>query len=190
MRDFDPVRLGGHEADAWVAYYQRRWATFLRAAVGMVRVGFGMPWHRTLRGAWLVLRANQLWAPYPDNDPDGARALMRRFYAMVVESSGETFDIDEAARLEVDWWREHRYIQREAPDAGLGALTDALAALYSHVYGVPPGTVREAAAHRAEAMRISDEWVAAGCDPKSDAIAAERDELIKGYTQLRGSIGA
>ena len=77
MRSFDPVRLGGYEADAWVAYYQRRWGTFLRAAIGMVREGFGMPRARTLRGAWLVLRANQAWAPYPANDPDRARALMR-----------------------------------------------------------------------------------------------------------------
>jgi hypothetical protein len=45
----------------------------------MVRSGFGMPWLRTLQGAWHVLRANQLWAPFPDNDADGARAAMRRF---------------------------------------------------------------------------------------------------------------
>ena len=32
MRTFDPVKLGGYEADAWVAYYQRRWGTFLRAS--------------------------------------------------------------------------------------------------------------------------------------------------------------
>jgi hypothetical protein len=42
-----------------------------------------MNWYRTLQGAWLLLRASQLWAPVPDNDPDGARACMRRFYALV-----------------------------------------------------------------------------------------------------------
>ena len=35
------------------------------------RAGFGMNRVRTLQGAWYVLRANQVWAPYPDNDPDG-----------------------------------------------------------------------------------------------------------------------
>src|SRR5262245_50673926 len=119
MRDFDPVRLGTHEADLWVSYYQRRWRTFLRAAVGAVRVGFGMPWPRTLRGAWLVMRANQAWAPYPDNDPDAARAYMRRFYVLVTRTHHEDFDVDEAARLEVAWWRAHRYLQREAPDGSL-----------------------------------------------------------------------
>src|SRR5256885_9558610 len=107
MRDFDPVRLGGAEAAGWVGYYRRRWGTVLLASVGMVRAGFGMSWPNTLRGAWWVLRANQLWAPFPDNDPDGARALMRRFYALVARTSNETFDVDEAARLEVEWWRVH-----------------------------------------------------------------------------------
>jgi len=41
--------------------------------------------------------------------------------------------------------------------------------------------VAQAAAHRAEAMRISDRWVADGARPDSPAIRAERDELVKGY---------
>jgi hypothetical protein len=161
---------------------------FLRAALGMVRVGFAMSWPRTVYGAWLVLRANQLWAPYPDNDPDGARAAMRRFYALVVRTHDEPFDVDEAARLEVEWWRLHRYLQREDPQAGLDGLTGALAALYAHVYRVPVETVREAAAHRAHAMVVSDRWVAAGCDPDSPDIAAERDALTRGYQALRAAV--
>jgi hypothetical protein len=37
-------------------------------------------------------------------------------------------------------------------------------------------------------MRISDAWVAAGCDPTGPEIAAERDELIKGYAELRTAV--
>src|SRR5262245_18496138 len=70
MRSFDADRLGGAEAGAWVAYYQRRWGAFLRSAVEMVRVGFALGPSRSLRGAWYVLKANQLWAPFPDNDAD------------------------------------------------------------------------------------------------------------------------
>lgn len=74
-----PSRLGG----AWVGYYLRRWPQVLIASVGLVRAGFGMDWYLTLHGAWLVLRANQLCAPYPDNDPNRARACMQRFCALV-----------------------------------------------------------------------------------------------------------
>ena len=72
LRSFDPVRLADLEYQAWVGYYLRRWHRVLIASVGLVRVGFGMDWFRTLHGAWLVLRANQLWAPYPGNDPQRA----------------------------------------------------------------------------------------------------------------------
>jgi hypothetical protein len=188
MRTFDPVRLGRHEATAWVAYYRRRWFTFLRAAVGMVRTGFGMPWPRTVRGAWLVLRANQAWAPYPDNDPDRARALMAQFYALVLATHREPFDAVRAAELEVEWWRAHRYLQREAPDGDLGPLVDALTALYAYVYGVPAEAMRPAAELRAQAMQTSDAWVAAGAAPDSPSIARERDELIRGYTLLRAAL--
>ncbi len=63
-----------------------------------------------------------------------------------------------------------------------------MAALYAHVYAVPADLVRQAAAHRAEAMVISDRWVAAGADSASPDIAAERDELAKGYAVLRAVI--
>ena len=188
MRSFDPRRLGAAECDAWVGYYLGRWPLVLGAAVRMVRIGFGMPWPQTLHGAWLVLRANQLWAPVPDNDPVGARRTMRRFYVLAARSSGEEFDVDEAARLEVEWWRVHRHLQRDAPDEDQAALVDALAALYAHVYGVPADTVRLAAAERAAACRVSDRWVADGCDPDSPALGAERAALVRSYAALLAAV--
>jgi len=97
MRTFDPVRLGLYEADVWVAYYRREWAKFLTSAVGLVRVGFALPWPASIRAAWYVLRANQAWAPFPDNDAAGALALMRKFYALVKRHHLEPFDVDTAA---------------------------------------------------------------------------------------------
>ena len=191
MRSFDPNAIGGLECDAWVAYYRHRWVRFLRAAVGMVREGFRMPWPRTVLGAVYVLRANQLWAPVPDNDPVGARRAMRRFYELVARTHGETFDLDEAARLEVEWWRQHRVLQRDTPDDAAPdsqPLVDALTALYAHVYRVPAEQVRLAAAERAEAMRVSDAWVAAGCDPTSALIPDERAALVRSYAALLAAV--
>jgi hypothetical protein len=136
MGSFDPVRVGELECDAWVAY-RRRWAAFLRAAFGLTRESFGLSWPATLRGGWWVLRANQLWAPYPDNDPDGARDYMRRFYELVADRSREDFDPSEAARLEVEWWRAHRQLQHDEDGVEDRELVESLAALYSYVYSVP-----------------------------------------------------
>ena len=188
VRSFDPVRLGSREAGAWVAYYRHEWWRFLRCAVGMVRTGFGMSWPRTLLGAWFVLRANQKWAPYPDNDPDAARRLMHRFYRQVTRATGERFDIAEAARLEVAWWRAHRELQRERPGSGDEELVDALAALYAHVYGIPAADGRQAGRLRAEAMRLSDTWVEAGCDPTSPLVDGERVALVRSYATLLAAV--
>lgn len=186
-RDFDPVALGNSECDAWAAYYRREWRPFLVSAVRMVRVGFGMNWPRTVLGAWWVLRANQVWAPYPDNDPDAARTFMRRFYTLVGHASELRLDPAEAARREVEWWRVHRVHQRE-DGISEDDLVKSLVALYSYVYGIEPDVVREAAHHRVVAMRHSDEWVGAGCSPEHPLLAAERLELVASYTALRAAV--
>lgn len=188
MRAFDPVTLGRRERAAWAAYYQRRWPVLLANAVGMVRAGFRMSWPRTLYGSLLVLRANQVWAPYPHNDPGAAQRLMRRFYALVARTHGGPADPAVSARLEVTWWRVHRELQRERPDDDGAPLVEALAELYGYVYSQPVDDVRPAARLRAEAMRISDAWVAAGRDPGSPLLAREESALVRGYALLLAAV--
>jgi hypothetical protein len=186
-RAFDPRRVGTLECDAWVAYYRRDWVPLLRAAIGLTRHTFGLPWPHTLWGAWLVTRANQLWAPYPDNDPEGARRCMERFYAMLARRYGEQIDPRGASELEVQWWRVHRNHQHEQ---GLSeeSLIDALSALYAYVYSAPEDAVRVAARERALAMRFSDQWVHEGCRPQSALIVAERAALVRSYAGLLAAV--
>jgi len=141
-----------------------------------------MDWLRSCHGAWLVLRANQLWAPNP-GDPDGARRCMARFYALLLLTHGEPADPARAARLEVDWWAAHREHQY-ADGSDDGPLVTALARLYAHLYGTDEVAVRPAAQHRARAMDISDRWVLGGRDLRSSLIAQVRDELIRCYAAL------
>jgi hypothetical protein len=186
-RTFDPVRLGGLETEAWAGYYRHEWGKCLRAFVGMVSAGFGMSRRRTLLGAWHILRANQAWAPYPDNDPDAARAGMRRFYALVNDDGALALDPERASQLEVEWWRLHRLHQREAA-ASTSALIDSLVALYSYVYSVDAESVRPAAEHRVQAMNLSDDWVEAGAHADDPLLGRERLELVASYTALRRAV--
>ncbi len=181
MRSVDPNRVGAMECRAWVTYYRHEWGKLLLASVGLVRHGFRMRWDRTLYGAWLVLRANQLWAP-ADNDPDGARRCMERFYRLVARDSGESIDTVEAARRELSWWRAHRAVQRDAGPRT--ELVEALTDLYSYVYGDERGAVRPAAALRADAMDVSDQWVAEGCHLDSPLVTQEQELLVRSYAAL------
>jgi len=187
-RTFDPDVIGNAETQAWASYYRREWWPFLKAAVGMVHEGFGMGRLRTLQAAYFVLRANQKWAPHPDNDPDAARAYMRRFYALVLRDSDLRLDPEEASAREVEWWRRHRehqygVIGEEEP------LVESLVDLYSYVYDVPGETVREAARQRVLAMEHSDAWVKAGCDLADPQLTQEREALLASYRALRSAVG-
>lgn len=177
MRSFDPRKVGALECRAWVTYYRHEWIKLLVASVGLVRAGFGLRWYRVPYGAWLVLRANQLWAPPVGNDPDGARRCMERFYRLVAADSRESVDTPEAARREIAWWRAHRDGRRDE-------LVEALTDLYSYVYGDERDAVRPAAALRADAMDVSDQWVAEGCDLDSPLVTQERELLVRSYAAL------
>ena len=195
LRSFDPARVADLEYQVWVGYYRRQWHRVLIASVGLVRVGFGMNWYRTLHGAWLVLRANQLWAPYPDNDPQRAQACMRRFYALVTLAYGDPANPAKAAELEVDWWRVHRDGQHRhgahAIDEGAPAaeeLVESLTRLYSYLYSEPEDALRPAAAHRARAMGLSDQWVRQGCRPDSGLLPLEHAALVRCYAALLAAV--
>ncbi len=186
MRSFDPRLVGAVECRAWETYYRRKWAAFLVASVRLVRGAFRMPWPATLKGAWLVLRANEKWAPVPDNDPAAARRLMAGFYRLLLANQPALFDPERAAELEVEWWRVHRAHQGGLE--GFDALVDALVAVYEHVYGAEPAELRRAAELRAEAMDVSDAWVAAGCDPADPQLARERALLVRSYAALLAAV--
>jgi hypothetical protein len=188
MRNFDPRSVGRWETRAWETYYRRKWVPFLIAAVVLVRETFRMGWRDTLVGAWLVLRANQKWAPFPDNDPAAARAFMARFYALVRDTHHESLDPAKAAELEVEWWRAHREDQHsDRPESG-EALILALRDLYAYTYDAEPAAVRPAAELRAEAMTVSDRWVADGCDPEDPQLARERSLLVRSYAALLAAV--
>ena len=188
-RSFDPVRIADLEHRMWVAYYLRRWTHLLGAMVRLHRLGFGTNWVRVLRGARLMLRAAQLWAPYPDNDPDGARAHLRELYALVRLHFGGPADPAMAASLEIDWWAAHRRRQYAPDPAKTGdELVEAVTRLYSYLFGETEAAVRPTAVYRVQAMDLSDQWVAAGCRPDSPLLPLERAALIRAYTALLAAI--
>jgi hypothetical protein len=188
LRSFDPARVAGLELRAWVGYYRRNWAGVLSATVGLVRAGFGMSLPRTLYGASLLLRASQLWAP-KDNDPEGARRCMERFYALILSAHGEPGDVATAARLEVDWWRVHRERAQGALGTdGTDPLVEAITRLYAFLYGEPEAAVRPAAVQRVLAMDLSDQWVTGGCLPRSPLLAQEHAALVRSYAALLAAV--
>ena len=59
---------------------------------------------------------------------------------------------------------------------------------HAHTYGVEHSEVRRAAELRAEAMDVSDRWVAAGCDPQDPLLAEERALLVRSFAALLAGV--
>ncbi len=184
LQSFDPVRVADLEYRAWVGYYQHNWHQAMMAFVGLIKLSFGMDWRRTVHAAWLALRAIQLWSPLPDNDPDGARARMRRFYALVRLTHGKPASPTKAAELEIDWWRVHRQVQYSTPGVTSEDLVESVTRLYCYLFGEPEAEVRPAAVYRVHAMRLSDQWVSEGCLPDSALLPLIRAALVRAYAAL------
>ncbi len=189
LRSFDPFYIADLEYRMWVGYYLHRWTSVLAAAVTLLRLGFGTDLVRALRGAWLMLRAIRLWAPFPHNDPDGAQVCMSEVYALVRHRFGEPADPARAAALEIDWWRAHRKRQYSAdPGEGSDELLESVVRLYCYLFGETEAAVRPAAVHRVQAMDLSDQWVREGCLPDSALLSHERAALVRAYAALLAAV--
>lgn len=181
---FDPIKLAHYETVNWVAYYQKRWVTLLRASVGMVREAFSLSVPQALYAAYLVARAEIAAAPFPDNDIPTAEAYMRRFYQYVKNVHQLEYDVADAARREVKWWVVHRALF-DSPDKQ--PLVDALYDL-NILYGAERQGARQAAEHRTQAMVYSDDWIKQGKLGDSPLIVKEQAELEECYTILKRAI--
>ena len=185
LSKFDPRRLAHYEMENWVAYYQKRWPRLLWVSVGMVREAFRLGPLPAVLGAYLVGRAEIAAAPSPDNDIPQAERYMRRFYRLVQRAHRMEFDLDEVARREVNWWVVHRRLFGRVEN---DELVEALADLYTALYGIDPAAARAAGACRAEAMLYSDRWVQTGKLNGSPLLAQEEDALCRGYDILRQAL--
>jgi hypothetical protein len=112
---------------------------------------------------------------------------MRRFYALIRLTYGEPANPAKAAELEIDWWRVHREIQHE-PGRSQDELVESLIRLYGYLYGEPEEELRPAAAHRAKAMELSDQWVEEGCQPDSPLLPLEHAALVRAYAALLAAV--
>ena len=80
--------------------------------------------------------------------------------------------------------REIQYDLGSTPDE----LVESLVRLYCYLYGESEEAVRPAAAHRAKAMDLSDQWVADGCQPGSHLLPLEHAALVRSYAALLAAV--
>ncbi len=185
LADFDPAKLAHYEKENYVAYYQKRWLKLLFVSVSMVKEAFSLSIPQAIYAAYLVARAEIAFAPFPNNDIPRAESFMRRFYRWLNHVHSLNLDVEQAARVDVNWWIVHRKLFGNPNNA---ELVDALKQYYALAYNAKPAALHDAALHRALGMLYSDQWVNAGKPMPSELLVKEEEELRIGYVALRAAL--
>lgn len=184
LRAFSPAVVAALEQEAWEAYYARQWPRLFWLLLQIMRTQFGLSWAQALYAAYLNTQAQLVFARQGDAGGEAA-AYMRRFYALVREPVGATYDVDRVTAAELRWWVVHRH-RRDYPD--YSEVTRAMAELYAELYSVPVGHVEAAARGRIRALETSDRWLDEGQPAGSPLLRQIREELHAGYADLKAAL--
>jgi hypothetical protein len=178
LRRFDPNEVARLETAMWRSYYDKEQMQLFTQLAERMRTQYHMPLVRSHAVAYHAARAAFVFKD-GRRRADYERALLNlvNFYAAIRRVSDSPFEVERAAKLELEWWIVHRERARHAP----GDLERALAELPAEVYRVPAATLAEQARLRAEAMIIRDTKAEGGGVTEADW--AKIHELLRASWQ-------
>ncbi len=174
MREFDPDEVARLETAMWRSYYEKQRLSLFNQLAELLRTQYHMTPIRSNQVAYYGANAAFVFKK-GEQRSDYAKALpdLVKFYGAIRKMSDIPFDVDRAARLELEWWIIHRQRARHAP----GDLEKALADLQAEIYHAPVDRLMEHGRLRAEAMTIRDTKAENGGVTEADW--ARINELLK-----------
>ena len=174
LREFDPNEVARLETAMWRSYYEKQEVRLFNQLSELLRTQYGMPLVRSNRVAYYAANAAFVFKKGKKRaDYELALPALVKFYQSIRNMSDIPFDVDRAARLELEWWIIHRERAQHVP----GDLDRALADLQAEIYGIPVEKLMEHGRLRAEAMTIRDTKAAMGGVTEADW--SRIDELLR-----------
>jgi hypothetical protein len=173
LREFDADEVARLETAMWRSYYEKERVQLFNQLSKLLRTQYDMPLVRSNQVAYYAANAAFVFQKGRQrSDYEKALPDLVKFYQSLRNMSDIPFDVDRAARLELEWWIIHRERAKHPP----GDLEQALAELQAEIYGIPIERLREHGRLRAEAMTIRD--TKAGAGGVTEAHWAKIDELL------------
>src|SRR5437588_7049372 len=134
LREFDPDEVARLETAMWRSYYDKQRLRLFNELSELLRTQYHMPLVRSNTTAYHAANAAFVFKDGKERaDYEKALPDLVKFYAALRQMSDIPFDVDRAARLELEWWIIHRQRAQHAP----GDLDRALAELQAAIYRVP-----------------------------------------------------
>lgn len=182
LRAFDPAEMARLETAMWRDYYDKRYAALFYHLYASARTQFGFSPFRSLHIALSAAEAAKAFQPtHSRQEANSAMPGLVAYYGDFAAAAPVAFDVEEAARLEVDWWQA----RREAVGPQDYGLTIARVAALTYGKNVDDAGIRQFGVTRAEAMAFRD--------AKGEAItgadwAIIEAQLTDSYRSLKESV--
>jgi len=174
MREFDPDEVARLETAMWRSYYDQQRLRLFNELSELLRTQYHMPLIRSNEVAYYAANAAFVFKQGKERvDYEKALPDLLKFYGEIRKLSDIAFDVDRAARLELEWWIIHRQRAQHVPSD----LDKALAELQAEIYRVPVERLMEHGRLRAEAMTIRDTKAENGGVTEADWVRI--NELLK-----------
>jgi len=165
LRQFDPDEVARLDTVMWRSYYDRERLRLFSQLIELVRQQYHLPLIRSTVAAYEATRAAFVFKEgHSRADYERALPNLVTYYGMIEKANDEPFDVEKAARLELEWWIVHR----EKVSHPSGDLERSLAMASAELYHVPAANLMEYARLRAEAMVLRDVKAEAGGVSRED----------------------
>ena len=159
FRDFDGARMGELDAAMWRSYYERKPARLFWQLAAAHREQFHTGFVRSFPIAYQAARAAFAFKDGRSRE-EYARALpdLQRYFGALNGIAAEPFDVEQAAKDELEWWIIRREPEQHTPDD----WSRYIGSVASNIYQRPADAFAEYSRLRVEAMAFRDqrgEWI-------------------------------
>lgn len=180
LRTFDPARMAVLETAMWRDYYEKRCFDLFFNLYLSSRLEFGFSPLDSAKIAVAAANAARTFQPTRSRDEaNAALPALVSYYRLMARAAPASFDIDQAAKLELDWWQARR---EDVPPETYGKTIAATSAM---LCGKSDDLMEQSGVERAQAMAFRDRH-------RNDMTAADWSaielRLFKAYSKLRRSV--
>jgi hypothetical protein len=184
IRQFDANEVARLDTAMWRSYYAKERLRMFSELTEVLEKQYKLPfWRRQLMAFYAARAAFVFKDGKSREDYEKALPDLRKFYGEIRDISTAEFDVERAAKTELEWWIVHRDRKIYPPDA----LPNALAEAASAIYNVPKEKFLEYGQFRTDAMKIRD--TRAEQDGVTEEDWQKIDELLhKSWNSLHKSL--
>lgn len=184
LRNFEPAEIGRQETAMWRDYYEKRYVALFGHLYELSRMQFGFSPLDSFRIALAAAQAAKAFQPTRSRDAaNAALPPLVTYYRLLASATPGGFDVEEVARLELDWWQA----RREAVGPGQYGVTVARVVAITYGKRADAESLLISGIGRAEAMAYRDARGQAMTDPDWSEI--ER-RLQRAYRSLKAAVVA